>query len=101
MTVRELETPSGVIGLSKRDVLSLPGHRGARIESRSGSVWITQDGDLRDVVLGAGDVHVLEREGAVLVQALDAALVVVRPAGTSTPATAGLWRRLTQAAFSA
>lgn len=101
MIVRDIETSARIFGLSKRDVLSLKGRRGARIESRSGSVWVTQDGDLRDVVLNAGEAHVLDREGPVLVQALDAAQVVVQPAQTPTPALAGLWRRLSQAALSA
>jgi hypothetical protein len=101
MIVRELETSTRIFGLSKRDVLSLRGRPGARIESRSGSVWVTQDGDLRDVVLSAGEAHVLDREGPVLVQALDDAQVVLRPAEASTPARLGLWRRLAQTALSA
>jgi Protein of unknown function (DUF2917) len=101
MIVRELETSAGVIRLSKRDVLSLRGRPGARIESRSGSVWVTQDGDLRDVVLSAGEAHVLDREGPVLVQALDAAQVLLQPAEAPAPTLAGLWRRLSQATLSA
>lgn len=101
MIVRDIETSARIFGLSKRDVLSLKGRRGARIESRSGSVWVTQDGDLRDVVLNPGEAHVLDREGPVLVQALDVAQVVVQPAQTPAPALAGLWRRLSQAALSA
>lgn len=101
MIVRDIETSARIFGLSKRDVLSLRGRRGARIESRSGSVWVTQNGDLRDVVLNAGEAHVLDREGPVLVQALDAAQVMVQPAEAAAPALAGLWRRLSQAALSA
>lgn len=101
MIVRELETSAGVIGLNKRDVLSLAGHAGTRIESRRGSLWVTQDGDRRDVVLVCGEAHVLDREGPVLVQALDAALVVVRPVEHFAARPAGLWQRLAQAAFSA
>ncbi len=100
MIVRELESSAGVVGLSKRDVLSLAGHPGTRIESRRGSLWVTQDGDRRDVVLADGETHLLDREGPVLVQALDAALVVVRPA-TQPGKAPGLWQRLTQAALSA
>ena len=101
MIIHHPGNPSGLVGLSKRDVLSLAGRPGTRIESRRGSLWITQDGDLRDVILACGEAHVLDRDGPVLVQALDPALVVVeRPANQGARAP-GLWQRLTQAALSA
>lgn len=101
MVIRHHNTSPGVIGLSKREVLALAGRPGTRIESRCGSIWVTQDGDLRDIVLAAGQAHVLDRAGPVLVQALDSALVAVRPSARSAQALTGLWRRLTQAALSA
>ena len=100
MIVRMLESADGLVALCKRDVLSLAGHPGTRIESRRGGLWVTQDGDLRDVVLAAGEAHVLDRAGPVLVQALDSALLVVRPAARSAKAL-GLWQRLARASLSA
>jgi len=83
-----------VIGLSKRHVLAVAGTRGVRIRSRRGSVWVTQDGDLRDVVLAAGETLVVERDGALLVQALESAWVsVTEPAAAVRPRT-GWWQRL-------
>jgi len=82
----------GLIGLPKRRLLALAGRRGERIESLRGSVWVTQDDDQRDLVLAAGEAHVIERDGPVLVQALEAALVCVQ----RLPAAAGAsrWQRL-------
>ncbi len=99
MIIRDFDNPSGVVGLSKRDVLALAGHPGTRIESCRGRLWVTQDGDRRDIVLADGQSHLLDREGPVLVQALDSAVVVVRQAKQPVR-TPGLWQRLTQAALS-
>jgi hypothetical protein len=72
-----LEAAPRLVVLTKREVLALPGEKGTRIESRRGHLWVTQDGDRHDVVLAEGEGHVLDRAGPVLVQALDAAVVVV------------------------
>ncbi len=84
--------PRGVIGLPKRRLLALAGRRGERIESLRGSVWVTQDDDQRDLVLAPGEAHVIERDGPVLVQALEAALVSVQAAPASPAVT--WWQRL-------
>lgn len=56
--------------LQKRQVFSLIGKPGQRLEVRSGEVWVTQDGDPRDLVLGAHQCFTLDRSGKVLVSAL-------------------------------
>lgn len=86
-----------VIALSKRQLLAVAGVRGARIESRRGSLWVTQDGDRRDVVLAPGETHVVERDAPVLVQALDTALLALRPAAEVAVQATGFWRRLREA----
>jgi hypothetical protein len=86
-----------VNGLQKGQLMALPGRRGARIESRRGAVWVTQDGDLHDVVLDAGEAHVLDRDAPVLIQALDAACVSVQSPTVvhgAAPMLARLWQRL-------
>lgn len=83
-----------VNGLRKGQLLALRGRRGARIESRRGAVWITQDGDPNDVVLDAGEAHVLDRDAPVLIQALDAACVSVHGANAPATARSRLWQRL-------
>lgn len=90
-----------LVGLSRHEVRTLAGHPGLRIASHRGRVWITQDGDPRDVVIDAGESHVLDRDGPVYVQALDAAWVLMPAAAPAAQREPGLWDRLSRAAFSA
>jgi hypothetical protein len=86
---------------ARRHTTSLPRHvslslrqrAGDRIECTSGSLWITQDGDLRDIVLRAGESFRLDRSGTALISALtDARLAVHRaaPAGLASRLGRGL-----------
>jgi hypothetical protein len=43
--------------------------KGRRVECLSGSLWLTQDGDDRDVVLAPGESFGFDRPGAALVSA--------------------------------
>lgn len=65
------------IALGHRQLIQLVDARGARVDCREGRLWITQDHDNRDVMLGAGDVFTLERDGVTLVQALGGARIEV------------------------
>jgi DUF2917 family protein len=42
---------------------------GRRVECLSGSIWITQDGDRRDIVLGTGEAFDFDRRGDALLSA--------------------------------
>ena len=55
--------------LGKGHVRHVHGDRGRRVELVSGSLWITQDGDLRDVVLGPGEAFDFDRRGDALLSA--------------------------------
>ena len=66
------------IDLPHRHVLRLQDAAGRRITVVQGHVWITQDGDPRDVVLSVGEDFVVERQGLALVTPLDGAAQVVQ-----------------------
>jgi hypothetical protein len=74
-------TANPTIPLRRRQTFPLQARIGERIECRSGQVWITQDGDPRDVVLRHGECFTLDRKGQALVSALEDASIVVRPPG--------------------
>jgi hypothetical protein len=59
------------ISLAKARVWNIEGdRRGDVISCRSGSLWVTQEGDLKDYVLDAGQNFWVTRSGTVVVQAL-------------------------------
>jgi hypothetical protein len=72
--------------LPRRGLLSIRGGRGAVLFVEHGEVWVTQEGDLRDVVLPAGAWFRLDRDGTVIVQARRAAAVTLTaPADALAP----------------
>ena len=60
------------ITLDKFGLWNIEGNRsGEMISCLSGSLWITQEGDLRDYVLEPGQEFWVTRAGTVIVQALE------------------------------
>ena len=45
--------------------------RGRRIECVTGSLWVTQDGNPRDIVLAPGESFTFDHRGDALISALD------------------------------
>ena len=69
------------ISLRKGAIHRLPDGRGQRIESLSGSLWLTIDNDVRDILVSPGEGFSIDRDGAALISALDdARFVVLDPA---------------------
>lgn len=61
--------------LAKSEIVEVMQPRSVAIECLDGSVWVTLDYDLRDVVLEAGQAFVVNPNHRALVQALDASRV--------------------------
>ena len=61
----------GVRALGKGKIRQVPHGLGHRIECVSGALWITQDGDIRDIVLETGEAFAFDRPGAAWISALD------------------------------
>jgi Protein of unknown function (DUF2917) len=60
------------VSIAKHKVWSIEGdRRGDVISCSSDTLWITQQGDLRDYVVGAGKKFWVTRQGTVIIQALD------------------------------
>lgn len=63
--------------LNKGEVRSLDGEPGLSVALFEGRVWITQDGDPRDVVIDAGADFAFDRRGRVVIEALSDALLLM------------------------
>jgi len=59
------------------------------VESCGGTVWITQEGDARDVLLNTGERFTLDRDGKTIVSGIGEAILSVRPPEGQSPAS---WR---------
>lgn len=58
----ELNPAGEILSLHATQHMHLPQARGWTVRALDGAVWIAQDGDIRDVVLEAGDCIVLDRD---------------------------------------
>ena len=80
--------------LKRRQVVKVRDGLGHSIVCDSGSVWVTQEGDPRDIVLGAGEAFTLDRRGTALVLAFEPGAISITNTQARTRATrlAGLLR---------
>lgn len=70
------QAPDSKIELAKGQSWRVKGNwRQQTLMCLSGHIWVTQEGDHRDYVLGPGDAFVVTRPGLVVVRALRPAVV--------------------------
>lgn len=84
----DLEFNHNGLCLKSHQVLKVRGGIGHTIICHSGTVWVTQDRDRRDIVLGAGESFALDRNGLALVQALEQSAISIALAPVSDRAAA-------------
>jgi hypothetical protein len=60
---------SGTRVLGKGRIRRVHAQEGRRVELLSGALWITQDGDRRDIVLAPGEAFAFDRRGDALLSA--------------------------------
>ena len=94
--------------LERRQSLPLCGGVGGKIVCVSGKLWVTQENDSRDIILGPGQVFTIDRRGLTLIHATQRSVVRVQNVGQSSVRDcleaaarrmraalfADLWRRL-------
>ena len=79
------------LALAKRALYRLPEHA-QRITCRTGSLWITQDNDLRDTILAPGESFTVGGRRKVIAYALEPATFTVCIERTAAAAARPLFR---------
>lgn len=74
----ELKTNAAVLELKPGQIVTLEDASGASIQTRCGTVWITEEGEPRDFVLGAGERRVVSNRGRTLIQAMKPSWISIR-----------------------
>jgi hypothetical protein len=75
-----MRNPTMTIDLQRGTLLRLTRGAGSTLTARSGEVWITEQDNLRDVVLRPGQSFRLARPGLALVEAVeDASISLEQP----------------------
>jgi hypothetical protein len=74
-----ISSPEEIIDLDADQGWALKGRRRQQtIYCLKGSIWVTQEGDIRDYILGEGDAFLVTLPGLVLVRALKPARIGFR-----------------------
>jgi hypothetical protein len=96
-----LEFNPQALCLRPNQLLKVHGGIGHAVVCHSGSLWVTQHRDGRDIVLRAGESFALDRKGLVLVQALEQSALSIAPpaARIRAPAASALPRRTPAPAY--
>lgn len=87
--------------LARGELLQLRKGRGKGVAVFDGHVWVTQDSDLEDHVLGTGESFALDRPGLAIVQALSDARLLVFDVDTRSGPDAPAHAEATSAATTA
>ena len=99
--------------LSRRDLVALPAVSGQVVRCQRGLLWLTRDGDLRDILLAAGQRWCVKGGGQLVISALeDAAFSITTEEGAAVRAVSGAqagsiadrqarWKQLPLAAYPA
>jgi len=69
-----------VLELGRGEAMTLVDAVGTRIAAQSGTLWVTQEGDRKDHILGEGQAIVVARPGRTVVQAMRHSLVAIHGA---------------------
>ena len=73
----ELQDTSPVIALKTGEVITLDDAVGTRIAAHLGTVWVTEQDDPEDHIVGPGDTRVVAHGGRTVIQALQHAWIAL------------------------
>ena len=66
----QLDAAAPQFALDRGQVITLDDAAGTRIQARIGTLWVTEEGSVKDHILGPGDAVTLSHDGRAVVQAM-------------------------------
>src|SRR5437763_15472830 len=78
-TAMEVKSQAPALAPSTGQVVTLDDALGVRIQARAGTVWVTEESDPNDHVVGPGEVLVVARQGRTVIQALQPSWIALHP----------------------
>jgi Protein of unknown function (DUF2917) len=96
-TIMEMGLAQANIALEARHAMSLTDAVGAQVALLKGHVWLTTDGDVRDIFLAPGEVHSIQRGGLTLINAVEPSVLHVQAPRPAQPR----WKRWLMAVWDA
>lgn len=78
------EPAASIVSLAHQEIHAVTGFQGGSIECTEGCVWLTHDGDCRDVVLEAGQSHVADRGSRLVIYAMASSAVRLAPCAAAS-----------------
>lgn len=88
-----IDIDSSTINLDMNGMVTLQDGSGAQVVCRSGSLWVTQEGELKDWVIEPDNVLTIHRSGRTIITALEAASLTL--IGREQPGQGRVHRALT------
>ena len=73
----QIETNRSAVKLARDGLIAIRDSVGTRIFCQSGRLWVTQEGQIKDAVLGPGDMLTIGNRGLTLITALQASDVAL------------------------
>lgn len=73
----QIEISSSTLTLTPSSVLAVQDGTGTRVLCRTGSLWVTQEGEVKDSVVRAGEVLTIHRSGRTVISALETSTLML------------------------
>ena len=82
----QIEINRSILSLAREGLVAIRDGQGTRIVCHTGSLWITQECDVKDSVLIAGESFTVRNRGLTLLTALSASeLTIIEPRAAAQP----------------
>jgi hypothetical protein len=85
-TIMQIEITCSTFTLAPAGLLAVQDGIGTRIVCRSGSLWVTQEGDVKDSIVGPASVLTIRKPGRTVITALESSsLTLIEPNAQDRP----------------